>query len=88
VNGGGRHLLPEILSQNDLVADFTALLLDRRRYYRLPFFWYYFRLLQLRNSFYLILILCFLFSSELISIPKFFESFIYTLYFFLFLQRV
>jgi len=88
VNGGGRPLLPEILSQSDRVADFTSLLLAKRRYYRLPFFWYYFRLLQLRNSFYLILILCFLFSSELILIPKFFESFIYTLYFILFLQRV
>ena len=36
----------------------------------------------------LILILRFLFSGELISILKLFESFIYTLYFILFLHRV
>jgi len=80
--GGGRPFLPEILSQSDQVTYFTSLLFARRRYYRLLFFGILFVCYNC-VSFYLILILCFLFGGELISIPKFFESFIYTFYFIL-----
>jgi len=78
-------LLPEILDQSDRVGTKSHNSLHSHSLGGATIvclFWY------CVIVFYLILILSFLFSGELISIPKFFESFIYKFYFILFLHRV
>ena len=71
------------------MGEVTSLLLARGGYYRLLLFGIIFVCYNcvIQCSFYLILILRFLFSGELIPIPTFFESFIYTFHFILFLHR-
>ena len=85
IGGGDPFYLKFWVKVTALERNLTSLLLARRCYYRLPFFGIIF---VCYFVFYLILILSFLFSCELISIRKFFESFIYTFYFILFLHFV
>jgi len=78
--GGGRPLIPEILSQSDCVLAKLGISLHfhislaRRRHHRLHFFAIIFFCYNCVIVFYLILILSFRFSAELISTPKFVES--------------